>query len=146
MTQEKQIEEWVRKYEKSQREVTVFEAQLMKALEDMEPMKRCKGELEKQLKNMEKEKEDLQTKLNTAEFLNTQYEMRIAGLEATKYSKEEAGADGKKKLTQLETRIKQQSTRINKLQNESKALKMDAVKSTRKEKRLENRLKRTEVW
>ncbi|XP_076453499.1 uncharacterized protein LOC143288757 [Babylonia areolata] len=142
--QEKEIEEWVRKYEKSQREVTVLENQLRKTLEDMEPVKRAKGGLEKRLEELEKDKEKLHGQLNQAEFLNNQYEMRVASLESAKNVKDEASTESKKKHSAMESKVKQQTKKINKLQTENKALKIDATKHSRKEKRLQTRLKRTE--
>ena len=38
------------------------------------------------------------------QFLNTQYEMRIATMEMAKSTKEEAGSEHKKKHTELESR------------------------------------------
>ncbi|KAL8582920.1 hypothetical protein ACOMHN_057073 [Nucella lapillus] len=145
LKQEKEIEEWVRKYEKSQGEVTVLEAQLRKTLEDMEPVKKIKGDLEKQLEMMAKEKEKLQTQLNDAEYLNNQYEMRVANLETAKSDKDRVSADTRRKHSALESKLKQQGNKINKLQAESKALKLESTKQGRKELRLEKQLKRTQA-
>ncbi|KAK7474586.1 hypothetical protein BaRGS_00024489 [Batillaria attramentaria] len=83
-------------------ELTVLEAQLMNALEEMEPVKKAKKELEAALGKKDEEIERLQIKLDSAESLNNQYEMRLATIELTHRNADDAVSDSKKKMNALE--------------------------------------------
>nr|KAG5697539.1 hypothetical protein BaRGS_019760 [Batillaria attramentaria] len=126
-------------------ELTVLEAQLMNALEEMEPVKKAKKELEAALGKKDEEIERLQIKLDSAESLNNQYEMRLATIELTHRNADDAVSDSKKKMNALEQGKKKLLGRIKKLKDENKQAKLEATQSKRAVNRLEGRLKKTEV-